>query len=471
MSRPAPVEQLVLTVDPPSDRRVLRNAFVTRSESGRRRVRASGEAADSVCGLQSAMPRSQQPEATLQLEASSDSDPGSSRRWSAERFASLGRLAAGVAHEINNPLAYVLGSIELLERGLAEIGALHPEAERAARIVSDAQAAAVNAKVGVERIRSIVKDLTTFSRAVPESRRPVDVEAVLESTLKLTWNELRHRARVVKSFAGVPELLGDEARLAQVFINLILNACQAIPAERQGVLRISTASEGRHVSVCIEDDGIGISAEELPYVFEPFFVTERGSWAPGDPCRPEHGGAGLGLAICRNIVTALGGTITVASQPDAGTRFTVTLQAAGAEATAEGNRATNRERVMNRARILIIDDEPLLGQTLRFAFQGRHDVEVAASGREALERLAADTEFDLVLCDLMMPDVSGEHVFRAVSERSPGLLPRFVFMTGGAFTERAQEFLAQFAGRQLEKPFNIDEVELLLSELSAVGAA
>ncbi len=120
----------------------------------------------------------------------------------------------------------------------------------------------------------------------------------------------------------------------------------------------------------------------------------------------------------------------------------------------------------DRARILIIDDEPLLGQTLRFAFQDRHDVEVAFGGREGLERLSKDSAFDLVLCDLMMPDISGEHVFVAVRERTPELLPRFVFMTGGAFTERAQEFLAQFHGRQLEKPFNIEEVETLLSELS-----
>ncbi|HKY40050.1 MAG TPA: ATP-binding protein [Polyangiaceae bacterium] len=418
------------------------------------------------------MPRSPQPKGAPVQERSPESDPRSSKlRWSVQRMASLGRLAAGVSHEINNPLAYVLGSIELLERGLAEIGSLHPEAARTGQIVSDSQVALQNAKDGVERIRGIVKDLTTFSRAVPDSRRPVDVEAVLESTLKLTWNELRHRARVIKSFSGVPDLLGDEGRLAQVFVNLILNASQAVPDGRQGTVRISTASEGGRVSICVEDDGACIPPEDLPYVFEPFFATERRSWAPGDPCRPEQGGAGLGLAICRNIVTALGGTITVSSEPDAGTRFTVTLQAAGAETRAEGNRAHSRERVMNRARILIIDDEPLLGQTLRFAFQEKHDVEVAASGRAALEKLATDSNFDLVLCDLMMPDVSGEHVYRAVSEHSPGLLPRFVFMTGGAFTERAQEFLAHFDGHQLEKPFNIDEVELLLSELSAAGAA
>lgn len=417
------------------------------------------------------MPRKPDPQASLESEAPPESDPRSSKRWSsAERMASLGRLAAGVAHEINNPLAYVLGSIELIERGLAEIGSLHPEAARTGEIINDAAAALSNAKDGVERIRSIVKDLTTFSRAVPDSRRPVEIEAVLESTLNLAWNELRHRVRVVKDFAGVPELLGDEGRLAQVFLNLILNASQAIPDGRQGLLRISTTSTGSQVSVCVEDDGVGIAPEDLPYVFEPFFTPQTG-WGNG-PHVQRDAAAGLGLAICRNVVTALGGTITVSSAPDAGTRFTVTLQAAGAPgASAEGNQAGNRERVNSRARILIIDDEPLLGQTLRFAFQDKHDVEVASSGREALQRLGTDTDFDLVLCDLMMPDVSGEHVYRAVSEHAPGLLPRFVFMTGGAFTERAQEFLAQFAGRQLEKPFNIDEVELLLSELSAAGAA
>lgn len=433
-----------------------------RSKSGERRIDGFAEGVDSVCEASPAMPQNTETDACLALEATPDGDPRSSGRWSSsERMASLGRLAAGVAHEINNPLAYVLGSIELLERGLCEISALHPEAARTGEVLSDARCALSNAKDGVERIRCIVKDLATFSRATPNARRAVDVEAVLESTLKLAWNELRHRVRVIKDFSGVPDLLGDEARLAQVFVHLILNAAQAMPDGRQGLLRISTTSEGRHVSVCVEDDGIGIAPEDLPHVFEPFFTAHD-----------RAGGAGLGLAICRKIVTDLGGTITVTSKPEAGARFTVTLLAAGAvEVPVEGNRAKSRERVNNRARILIIDDEPLLGQTLRFAFQDKHDVEVVSSGREALERLATDSDFDLVLCDLMMPDVSGEHVFRAVVEHAPGLLPRFVFMTGGAFTERAQEFLAHFPGRQLEKPFNIDEVELLLSELSAAGAA
>jgi two-component system, cell cycle sensor histidine kinase and response regulator CckA len=395
------------------------------------------------------------------LTEAEDVAPPSSRRSSAQRMASLGRLAAGVAHEINNPLTYVLTSMELLERALTELSALPRGGARMGELLESAQSVLCNARHGVERIRGIVKDLGTFSRAVPDCRRPVDVEAVLDSALALTWNELRHRLRVVKSFSRVPLLLGDENRLTQVFVNLFLTAAQAMPPDGQGVLRISTASGGDRVRVCVEDDGVGIASEDLPHVFEPFFAAKAGG-----------GAAGLDLAICRKIVTALGGTITVTRVPEAGTRFTVTLLAVGAdEVAAAGNQARSRERVTNRARILIIDDEPLLGQTLRFAFQDRHDVEVAASGREAIDRLASDAAFDLILCDLMMPDVSGEHVFLAVSERSPRLLPRFVFMTGGAFTEQAQDFLARFGGRHLEKPFNIDEVEQLLSELPAAGAA
>jgi CheY-like chemotaxis protein len=376
-------------------------------------------------------------------------------------MASLGRLAAGVAHEINNPLAYVLGNLELLDRHLHDIRAAVSEESRGIEIISDAEAALATAKDGVQRIRAIVKDLGTFARAAPEIRRPVDVEAALEAALELTWNELRHRVRVVKRFEPVPRVAADAGQLAQLFVNLILNATLSIPEGRQGVVTISTKTEGGHVLVEVQDDGVEIARQDLPYVFEPFFNRHGRS-----------GAAGLGLAICRNIVTSLGGTISVSSEPDVGTRFAVALQAAeNVGFSAEGNRARGRERVNSRARILIIDDEPLLGQTLRFAFQDRHDVDLAVSGREALARLAVSADYDLVLCDLMMPDVSGEHVYRAVSEQNPSLLPRFVFMTGGAFTERAQAFLAQFAGRQLEKPFNIGDVEVLLAEVSAVGAA
>jgi CheY-like chemotaxis protein len=123
------------------------------------------------------------------------------------------------------------------------------------------------------------------------------------------------------------------------------------------------------------------------------------------------------------------------------------------------------------SRILIIDDEPLLGQTLLYAFKGRHDVVICTSGRDALSRLEKDSHFDLVLCDLMMPDVSGSAVFEVVKSSYPHLVRCFVFMTGGAFTERARDFLAKHPGAQLEKPFNIDDIEKLLRQFTAARGA
>jgi CheY-like chemotaxis protein len=412
------------------------------------------------------MSASEDQETTAPAEQTGDDAPGSepvgsrgvgpASQRTLTRMASVGRLAAAVAHEINNPLSWVLGSIELVARHLRELAALQPAASRSAEIAESARAALDNAQSGVERIRRIVRDLATFTRPAPEARGAVDVEAVLEGVLELAWNELRHRARVVKRFTSAPPAWADEARLAQLFLNLVLNATQAIPDGREGVIIISTSAEAERVIVSIEDDGVGIRPDDLPHVFEPFGLRA--------------GSTGLGLTICKNIVTSLGGDINVHSEPDTGTRFVVSLPIAGSTSCSpSGFQSERRQRVTPRSRILIIDDEPLLGQTLRFAFQDKHDVEIAASGREAIERLSADSRFDLVLCDLMMPDVSGEVVFETVKQRAPELLSRFVFMTGGAFTERAQEFLEAFAGRHLEKPFNISEIESLLSELS--GAA
>jgi CheY-like chemotaxis protein len=123
-----------------------------------------------------------------------------------------------------------------------------------------------------------------------------------------------------------------------------------------------------------------------------------------------------------------------------------------------------------RSRILIVDDEPLLGQTLCYAFKGRHDVSVCTSGREALSKLEQDAKFDLVLCDLMMPEVSGAAVYESLKQTHPELVTRFVFMTGGAYTERAREFLEHYPGAQLEKPFNIHDVEKLLRQLNVAAA-
>lgn len=365
---------------------------------------------------------------------------------------SLGRLAAGIAHEINNPLAYLLGSLEFLERELVDGEELGGDPVRVQSIVS----AVANAREGAERVRRIARDLMTFARPVAESKQLVDVEAVLDSMVNLAWNEIRHRARLVKRYSRVPAVVGDQSRLGQVFLNLIVNAAQAIDAagQSEGAITLRTELAGDRVVVEVGDTGSGIGEDSLPHVFEPFFSS-----------KPASKGAGLGLSICKTIVASHGGEIDVRSGGGQGATFRVSLPIAetpNAELAAPSDQPQRRSS--DRARILVIDDEPLLGQTLSLAFSGRHEIVLAPGGRDALSRLTKDRDFDLILCDLMMPEFSGAQVFEAIERDHPELVDRFAFMTGGAFTERSQDFLERYAGRRIDKPFTIADVERLLAE-------
>jgi two-component system cell cycle sensor histidine kinase/response regulator CckA len=401
-----------------------------------------------------------------EIRAFVDASSIDAKRAETERMASLGMLAAGIAHEINNPLAYVLGSLEIGLRELADLRALLREGSgEELSLLAGALSALDNARDGAERVRHIVKDLMDFSRAGAVGTEAVNLEAVLDATVRVAWNEVRHRARLVKRYAGISRVSGDEARLGQVFLNLIVNAAQAIEGDPSvNEITISTRKEGGCAVVEISDTGTGIGEAQLSRIFDPFYTT-----------KPAGSGVGLGLAICHGIVVSLGGEISVSSEAKRGTTFKVVLPFAPEDSAARRAVAdAPPESESTPSRILIIDDEPLLGQTLLYAFKGRHDVVICTSGRDALSRLEKDAHFDLVLCDLMMPDVSGAAVYEAVKRSYPGLVRCFVFMTGGAFTERAREFLAKHPGAQLEKPFNIDDIEKLLRQFTAartIGAA
>ncbi len=399
-----------------------------------------------------------QPAILVQARDLTERKEMAARLAQADRMASVGTLAAGVAHEINNPLAYALGSLELCAREIQNLEVELGAGSAYEDSLHSMQECVSHAREGAERVRIIVRDLMTFSRARSESPAPVDVQPVLDASVNLAWNEIRHRARLVKSYADVPPILGDEARLGQVFVNLLVNAAQAIPEgdATSSEIRISTWQEGDQVVVEIADTGKGIPPEMLSRIFEPFYTT-----------KPVGVGTGLGLAICHGIVGSLGGTITAASTPGKGSRFRVALPIAYEQSYPPESPDVPSTVAAVGARILIIDDEPLLGQTLRLAFQGKHEVVVTTSGREGLSRLSEDTRFDLVLCDLMMPDISGIAVYEQVEKQHPEVADRFVFMTGGAFTERAREFLEQHQGPRLEKPFDIRDVEALIHRRQA----
>ncbi len=359
----------------------------------------------------------------------------------AERLTSLGTMAAGVAHEINNPLAFVLANLNVVRGELERM----PPAPGIDMV--DLRDAVNEALDGAERVRQIVLSLKPFARVDEHQRGQCDITRILEASLNMARNELRHRARVVKDFVAVGPVFANEARLGQVFLNLMLNAAQAIPDGRAGENTVTVAArqEGHQVVVSVSDTGCGMPPEVLPRIFDPFFSTKR----IGE-------GTGLGLFISQGIVKDAGGAISVKSKLGAGTTFEVRLPLAHGGFSGS---APSPIPARQRARVLVVDDEPSILRSLQRLLGKAHDLTVASSGKEALKLLWAGLDYDLVLCDLMMPEVSGIDVWEQIS---PELRQIFVFMTGGTFTERAEHFLNDVKPPVLEKPFTATTLEGLL---------
>lgn len=380
----------------------------------------------------------------------------------ADRMVSLGTLAAGVAHEINNPLASVLSNLDLLYDELAKREASTPAGHGSA--VSDLLELASDARNGADRVRKIVRSLKTFSRADQERRQPLLLAPVLELSIRMARSEVRHRARIVKDFGPVPMVEADETRLAQVFINLLVNAAHALPEgnadTNQIRLTTSTDADGRAV-VEVTDTGPGMTSTVLRRAFEPFFTTK----AVGE-------GTGLGLSICHGIVSALGGTITATSQLGKGSTFRVVLPSAPPPLPIEGTRAVlTKERAEGRrGRILIVDDDPMVGTSLSRVLSREHDVEVQTDGRAALERIRSGARYDVIFCDLMMPILTGMALFEQLTTVAPELVDRVVLMTGGVFTTAARQFLDAVPNERLDKPFDVPNVRALVRRLLQIGA-
>ena len=371
----------------------------------------------------------------------------------ADRMASIGTLAAGVAHEINNPLVYVTLGLELIDRELQHLRSRGqaPSAEEWERV----RTWCTDALDGAGRVRSIVRDLRTFSRADEERTRAVDVEKVLDSTINVAMSHIRPRAQLVRDYQPLPPVYADDSRLGQVFLNLLVNAAQAIPegaaSANRIVVRTRQGPSGEAI-VEVEDTGTGIEPWKMDRIFEPFWTD-----------KPVGVGTGLGLSIVHGIVSSLGGDIEVQSNPGRGTTFRVTLPVQGAPEVKDAPRPPlAASEPGRRPRVLLIDDEAHLGVTLSVGLRQEADVASVHSGSEAVRILLADDGFDLILCDLMMPDLTGMDVFEQVGRERPALRGRFVFMTGGAVTERARKFLEQVPDQRLDKPFRLEQVEALL---------
>ncbi|MDP1822220.1 MAG: response regulator [Archangium sp.] len=369
-----------------------------------------------------------------------------------DRMASVGLLAAGVAHEINNPLSALLANLEMIRADL-EPGATRPVSRD---MVADAIEAA-------ERVRLIVRDLRIFSRQDQVEAGTVVINQVLDSCLRMAHNELRHRARVVKDYGPALSVAGTEARLGQVFLNLLVNAAQAIPEGNTPAhtVKVSTRQVGARLAVEVSDTGAGMPPETLRHLFTPFFTTK----APGE-------GTGLGLSICKRIVTAYGGELEVESEVGRGTTFRVWLPVAApapkASAPAAGP-APGPAVAAPRRRVLVVDDEELVGNAVKRVLRSHHDVVVARSVKAALDLLREGATFDLIFSDLMMPEQTGIDLFHALATLRPGLERRIVFLTGGAFTPATRAFLDRVPNARVDKPFLPAHLRALVDESPAAG--
>ena len=360
-----------------------------------------------------------------------------------ERLVTIGQMAAGVAHEINNPLNVIVGMAELLCEDL--------EDEGAKRIVEHIREQAL-------RIGRITKNLLTFSRPRPQEFAPIDINEVVREVVEMKSYQLRSNniTVVLNLTQPIPYVLGDKLQLQQVLLNLINNAEDAMSEQGGGALSITTEQAEGFVRLLVEDTGKGIPPELLPHIFDPFFTT-----------KPVGKGTGLGLAIVYGIVTGHGGRIWAENRPEGGARFVVELPIVQ-KVEFQSHTPIKREeesKLTAKMHILVIDDEPSIVAILKAMLsRDGHKVETVNDGAEA-KRLLQERNYDVVLCDLKMPKVDGAQLFRWLKETKPSLASRFIVMTGDFLSPTTQKALQEWGVPILHKPFRMDELKSLMKHL------
>jgi C4-dicarboxylate-specific signal transduction histidine kinase len=376
------------------------------------------------------------------------------RRLQSEKLASIGMLAAGVAHEINNPASFVLANVDALATSLRKLDEtlrtqnVYASNGALANQLFDAMTIVQESKEGMARIHRIARDLHSFSRVDDDANALSDVNAAVDSALTMLRSELRYRATVERSLRATQLVRASAARLGQVFLNLLVNAAHALADlhPRRNRLYVRSHDEGRYVVVEVEDNGPGIPQAIMPRIFESFFTT-----------KPPELGTGLGLPISLDIVRRAGGDLTAESEPGRGAIFRVRLPAALGVPSVK-TRTVPSLKAIQRRRVLAIDDEALLLKAFQRMLISHHDIETKLGAREALRCFGEDREFDVVLCDLQMPDMSGVELYQAVKQQWPELAERFIFITGGAFSPEARRFLEDVDIACINKPFQLREL-------------
>jgi two-component system, cell cycle sensor histidine kinase and response regulator CckA len=351
---------------------------------------------------------------------------------SADGFSSLATVAASLAHEINNPLSYILSNAYVARQELSRMHAMlageDPPVDSVGVRECFSQAADLLLEVeeGVRHIGRIAADLGSLGQRESDLK-PLDIIPTVEWALRVSHSTLKHHARVRTRLRPLPPVRGDAVRLCQIFLNLTLNAAHAMsgrPFEENELLVCAELDREGQVCISVTDTGSGMTPEVMERIFDPFFTT-----------KPVGSGTGLGLSVCRRAVRSMGGSISVRSAPGQGSTFVVKFPAllAPAELSAAATMP---------ARLLLIDDDPrVLAGLRRMLLASAYDVVTAQNAADALRELESGEQFDVVLCDLVMPEMDGMALYERLCRTAPHLAEKFVFVTGGGNTESALQFL------------------------------
>ena len=360
-----------------------------------------------------------------------------------ERVAALGSMLAGVAHELNNPLAVVMAQTELL----LETADSQETRDRAEKILKP-----------VERCTRIVRTFLALARQRDTKKAYVKIEDLISDVRELLEYQFRtNNIEVLVDVAlDVPEIWGDDAQISQVLMNLLINSQQALMEIEQGrsiAIEVVNVRENRIV-INVSDNGPGIPTSILDRVFEPFFTT-----------KPEGQGTGLGLSYCQNVAESHGGTIEIEELADAGTsvRFEIPTGVGDGECAQGAQQAAYTSG--GPLRILVVDDETsLLDSIVEQMTRLGHSADGYSNARQAIDAVMTDT-FDIILTDIRMPDLDGPAFYEAVITKKPLLKDRFIFITGDSLNQRSSRFIKSTNTLCLDKPFRISDLNEAISEI------